>query len=78
MDAFLGSILLVPYNFVPAGWVECNGSLLSIREYAALYSLLGNVYGGDGHTTFALPKLEAPAAGMRYIVCLTGIYPNRP
>jgi microcystin-dependent protein len=36
----------------------CNGQLLSIQSYSALYSLLGTTFGGDGRTTFALPDLQ--------------------
>ena len=58
MDYFLGSLLLVPYNFAPAGWALCNGQLLPIAQYTALFSLLGTTYGGDGKTTFALSDLR--------------------
>src|SRR5208283_2769592 len=58
MDAFLGSLLLVPYNFAPQGWAFCNGQLLSIAQNAALFSLIGTTYGGDGISTFALPDLR--------------------
>jgi microcystin-dependent protein len=78
METFLGSILLVPYNFVPARWAPCNGALISLRENTALFSLLGTTFGGDGHTTFALPKLESPAEGLHYIIAMEGIYPSRP
>ena len=58
MDYYLGSLLLVPYNFAPAGWALCEGQLLPIAQYTALFSLLGTTYGGDGITTFALPDLR--------------------
>ena len=58
MEPFLGSLLLVPYNFAPAGWALCNGQLLPISQYTALFSLLGTTYGGDGVSTFALPDLR--------------------
>ncbi len=58
MDPFLGSLLLVPYNFAPQGWALCNGQLLPISQNTALFSLLGTTYGGDGVTTFALPDLR--------------------
>ena len=45
-------------NFAPIGWAECNGQLLSISQNAALFSLLGTTYGGNGTTTFALPNLQ--------------------
>ncbi len=58
MDYFLGQILLVPYYFAPMGWAFCNGALLPISQYTALYSLIGTTYGGDGQTNFALPDLR--------------------
>lgn len=59
-DAYLGEIRLVPYQTgrVPQGWLACEGQVLSIQQYAALYSLLGTSYGGDGTTNFALPDLR--------------------
>jgi microcystin-dependent protein len=57
-QAILGEILLVPYNFSPVGYAECNGQLLPISQNTALFSLLGTMYGGDGKTTFALPDLR--------------------
>lgn len=36
----------------------CNGQILSISQYSALFSLLGTTYGGNGQTTFALPDLR--------------------
>lgn len=58
MEPFLGQIMLVPYNFAPRGWAFCDGSLLPINQYTALFALLGTMYGGDGRTTFALPDLR--------------------
>lgn len=55
---FLGEIRLFAGTFAPAGWALCNGQILPIASYTALYSILGNTYGGDGHTTFALPDLR--------------------
>jgi len=59
MDAYLGQIILFAGNYAPNGWLACNGQLLNINQYEALYSLLGTIYGGDGVTTFALPDLRS-------------------
>ena len=77
---FVGSIVLVAFNFAPEGWSFCNGQLLPINEYMALFSLLGTTYGGDGKTNFALPTLNAGTlqSGLNYIIALNGIYPSRP
>ena len=51
-------IMLWPCNFAPNGWAFCAGQVLSISQNAALFSLLGTTYGGNGQTTFALPDFR--------------------
>lgn len=58
MEAFVGTILPWPANYAPAGWHFCDGSILQIMNYQALYAVIGAQYGGDGRTTFALPDLR--------------------
>jgi len=55
---YIGEIRMFAGNFPPVGWALCNGALLPISTHDALFSLLGTTYGGDGHTTFALPDLR--------------------
>ncbi len=55
----IGQVCLFGFNFAPSGWAQCNGQLLPISQYTALFSVLGTMYGGDGITTFALPNLQA-------------------
>lgn len=57
-DPFLGEIRMVGFSYAPRGWALCNGQLLSIVQNSALFSLIGNAYGGDGVVTFALPNLQ--------------------
>jgi microcystin-dependent protein len=48
----------------PAGWLICDGRLLSRTTYSALFAVIGIYWGaGDGSTTFALP----PASGRALI-----------
>jgi microcystin-dependent protein len=61
MNPFLGQMVLFAGNFAPRGWALCEGQLLSINSYQALFSILGTIYGGDGRTTFALPDLRGRA-----------------
>lgn len=62
-EPFLGEIKAFPYpNTVPRGWALCNGQLMAINQNQALFAILGNVYGGDGRTTFALPDLRGRVA----------------
>lgn len=58
---YVGEIMLFAGSYDPQGWEYCNGQLLNINDYQALYSLIGTTYGGDGQTTFALPDLRGRA-----------------
>ena len=58
MEAYLGEIRIFSGSFAPRGWALCNGQMMAITDYQALYSLLGTTYGGDGRTTTALPDLQ--------------------
>ncbi len=59
---FVGQVIAVGFNFAPQGWYLCDGSLLPISQYMALFSLLGTNFGGDGTSTFGLPDLRGRAA----------------
>jgi microcystin-dependent protein len=58
-NQYIGEIRMVGFGFAPVGWALCNGALLAISQNAALFSLLGTTYGGNGTTTFALPDLRS-------------------
>ena len=57
-DPYVGEIRMFAGNYAPAGWLFCEGQLLSIAENAVLFQLIGTTYGGDGINTFALPDLR--------------------
>lgn len=59
-DAYLGEVRQFASNFCPRGWAPTDGATLQIAQNSALFSLLGTTYGGDGRTTFALPRLASP------------------
>jgi microcystin-dependent protein len=61
-EPYLGQIEAFPYSFAPRNWLPCQGQLLSIAQNAALFSLLGTTYGGNGIQTFALPDLQGRVA----------------
>jgi len=83
-DQFLAEIRIFPFNFAPIGWALCNGQLMAISQNAALFSLLGTNYGGDGRSTFGLPNLQGcvpldqgQGAGLtNYVVGETGGAPS--
>jgi len=58
MEAYLGSICAFGFNFAPYGWQACNGQIIAISQYSALFALLGTYYGGNGTSNFALPNLQ--------------------
>ncbi len=58
MEGYISEIRLFGGRFAPMSFMLCQGQLLSIAEYTALYSLIGTMYGGDGQQTFGLPDLR--------------------
>ncbi|MGA2742625.1 MAG: tail fiber protein [Bryobacteraceae bacterium] len=78
--AYVGEVRLVGFNFAPVGWALCNGQLVSISAYNALFNLIGTTYGGDGQNTFALPNLQgripvhqgSVSGGANYIIGQVG------
>ncbi|HTU69053.1 MAG TPA: tail fiber protein [Candidatus Baltobacteraceae bacterium] len=58
MEVYIGMIFLFAGDFAPRGFQLCNGQLLSIQSYSALFSILGTHFGGDGVRTFGLPNLQ--------------------
>jgi microcystin-dependent protein len=59
MDVFMGTVMTFGFNFAPNGWALCNGQIMNIQQYQALFTLLGTVYGGNGSQTFGLPNLQS-------------------
>ena len=75
---FVGQILLLSYDFSPQNLAPCDGRLLQIMEYTALFSLIGKNFGGDGQKTFALPNYQGLAPkGSQYFIVLNGVFPQR-
>ena len=56
---YLSQITMFGGNFAPKNYALCNGQTLAINQNAALFSLLGTTYGGNGVTTFQLPNLQS-------------------
>lgn len=82
MEPFLGQVCFFAFMFTPRGWHECDGAVMSIAQNNALFALLGTQFGGDGRSTFALPKI-APiqsehGAPVKAYIALEGIFPSRP
>jgi len=56
-DAFYGEIRAFGFNYLPQGWLFCDGSSVPVQQYQILYAVIGNSYGGD-RTNFNLPDLR--------------------
>jgi phage-related tail fiber protein len=54
-----GAIIYHTASSAPPGFLKANGAAISRTTYAALFSVIGTVFGaGDGSTTFNLPDLR--------------------
>ena len=80
-NPYIGEIRTTGHNFPPVGWAFCDGRLLAISQYNALFALIGTTYGGDGQVTFALPDLRGrvvigtglgPGSATNYVLGQTG------
>jgi microcystin-dependent protein len=58
----IGQVLTYASSLLPNGRLFANGQQLAINQNQALFSVLGNTYGGTGFTSFALPNLSGRAA----------------
>lgn len=61
-DNFIGELRTFAFGRAPKGWLPCNGQILKIQQYQALFALIHSMYGGDGKDTFALPDLRGRVA----------------
>jgi len=73
----LGSLLLLPYDFIPQDFDDCDGQLVEIKQ-DKLFKLLGTQFGGNGTTNFALPDLRAqePIKDVKYRIATIGAPPS--
>lgn len=55
---YLSEIRIMGFGYAPRYWQLCNGQTLAINQNAALFSLIGTTYGGNGVNTFMLPNLQ--------------------
>lgn len=55
MDPFIGQIMQVGFHYAPVNWLSCNGTVMQVSQNQALFALLGNAFGGNGTTQYALP-----------------------
>lgn len=75
----VGEIRRFPYNFVPEGFLPCNGGSLDVTKYQMLCALISSRYGGDGVNIFNLPNLNKDLADddPKYYIAYDGNWPVR-
>jgi microcystin-dependent protein len=61
MEGTIGEIRCFAADFEPRNWAFCRGQVINKNQNPPLFSVLGNVYGGDGVQTFAYPDLRGRA-----------------
>ncbi|GAB2857561.1 tail fiber protein [Pseudoduganella ginsengisoli] len=54
----IGTICTFAFDWCPRGYLPANGATLAVREYQALFALIGFRYGGNNVDQFALPDLR--------------------
>jgi len=59
MLGYIGEVRLIAADFAPKDWFLCHGQTLKITDYSNLFSVIGTIYGGDGHSTFQLPDTQS-------------------
>jgi len=62
MEGTLAEVRMFAGNFAPRGWQLCNGQLLAISQWTAVFALVGTIYGGDGQVTFGMPDFRGRVA----------------
>ena len=62
MDGWIGEMMMFGASWAPRNWALCQGQLLAITQFQALFSIIGTIYGGDGRTTFGLPDMRGRVA----------------
>jgi microcystin-dependent protein len=58
MEEYLATVKRFAGTFAPRGFADCDGRLLPINQWQALFALLGTAYGGNGQTNLGLKRLS--------------------
>jgi microcystin-dependent protein len=58
-EPYVGEIRIFCGTYAPVGWMFCDGQIVPIGPYQALFQLIGTTYGGDGNNNFGLPDLRS-------------------
>ena len=78
-EMFIGQIVMFPFPYDTSGFMRCDGRILQINQYNALFSLIGTNYGGNGVNDFKIPDMRkmSPNKNIWYHIYTFGILPSR-
>ncbi|MCM2294146.1 tail fiber protein [Allorhizobium sp. BGMRC 0089] len=57
-DTYIGEICTFSFDWCPRDFLPADGRQVNLREYQALFALIGFKYGGDNVNVFNLPDLR--------------------
>ncbi|UJB65762.1 phage tail protein [Acidovorax sp. YS12] len=60
-DPFYGEIRAFAFDYPPRDWAFCQGQTMLAQQNPALYTVIGNRYGGTSPQNFNLPDLRSQA-----------------
>jgi len=73
----LGELVLLSFKRDVDNLLPCDGRELQMDHYPALFSLIGTVYGGNGVSTFRVPKIvDPPVPGSQWFIHVSDDYPE--
>ena len=85
MEGYIGEIKLFPKDWIPNGWMVCDGREVKFKDYDILSVICGVEWpegyrnGGDvdPELTFNLPNVVPPSDDVHYIICYQGLFPAK-
>ncbi|MGD8175082.1 phage tail protein [Marinimicrobium sp. ARAG 43.8] len=60
-EPYIAQIQIWGASFAPQNWAHCDGAMLPIAQFSALFSIISNTFGGDGQTSVGLPNMQGRA-----------------
>src|SRR6056300_1315035 len=85
MEGYIGEIKLFPKDWIPNGWMVCDGREVKFKDYNILSVICGvewpegyrNGEDVDPELTFNLPNVVPPSEDVHYIICYQGLFPAK-
>lgn len=64
-EPYIGSICTFSFDWCPRGYTPADGRTLAVREYQALFALIGYRYGGNNADLLGSPTCVGAALSAR-------------